>query len=442
MARMKIQPSRYQDVLSLDLYDQEPTYCRARVKVAPSMINALYNESIETQKKLLNKHGFYTRSMPEGYVEASFKQNLHDHLKEFILKYAILGYLFDEIRAEKITIAGEPRLVDIVMQPPYMVEYHFEFSLFPRIHFHEWRYLPFRPPRRKNYKDLDRQVEQFLHEETIYRQKTKDDTHCAIGDWVNFSIGVVDAQGNPINDESTHSQLWVKIGAEEADKPFQELFLHKAVGDRFCQEGKYFHYYFNEPLAAYYNFCITIIDRVPNTYFCVDQFKHHFRLKTLRETHQKLIEVFSFRNDISLRRTIAQEALALIYEKNYFETPNYLILRQQKSVLDAVQDNPDYHVYRAQKDFKESVYQLAKQQATEQILIDQLSYHENMHISQNDLKGYLNLTQRPRMKEFLYFDPPMTKMNSQEFPIVQEELKRTCLREKTLNYVIHHLTRK
>ena len=104
--------------------------------------------------------------------------------------------------------------------------------------------------------------------------------------------------------------------------------------------------------------------------------------------------------------------------------------------------NPDYHVYRAEKNFQDHVRNLAEKLVKEMIFIDKLAYHENITISDDDIKGYLNLTNRPRMKEFIYFDLPSFKIQGQEVPIPAEELKRICLREKAINYVIYHLTKK
>jgi hypothetical protein len=55
--------------------------------------------------------------------------------------------------------------------------------------------------------------------------------------------------------------------------------------------------------------------------------------------------------------------------------------------------------------------------------------------------AYLNLMQRVRTKEFLYFTPPATEIEGQEFPITLENIKKACIREKALNHIIHHLTR-
>ena len=157
---------------------------------------------------------------------------------------------------------------------------------------------------------------------------------------------------------------------------------------------------------------------------------------------QRLVEVFSFRNDLSQRQLMIEESLKLLLTRHHFDVPKYLVLRQEKQVLDAVRDNPDYQVYRTQPDFRDYVWQLAEKQIKETILLDQLSHKENVHVKHDDIKQYLNLTNRARMKDFIYFEHPETKIAGREMPISSELLKQSCLREKTLNYIIHHLTKK
>jgi FKBP-type peptidyl-prolyl cis-trans isomerase (trigger factor) len=155
-----------------------------------------------------------------------------------------------------------------------------------------------------------------------------------------------------------------------------------------------------------------------------------------------MIEAFSYRQDISQRHAMVEEAIRVLLSKHKFSIPNHLILRQQKKILERIQHNPDYHVYRAEKDFQNYVRNLAEKLVAESIFIDKLAYIENITVNDEDIKGYLNLTNRHRMKEFIYFDIPSFTIQGQQAPIPAEELKRICLREKTINYVIYHLTKK
>jgi FKBP-type peptidyl-prolyl cis-trans isomerase (trigger factor) len=165
-------------------------------------------------------------------------------------------------------------------------------------------------------------------------------------------------------------------------------------------------------------------------------------VKTNKDMHKKLIEVFSYRNDVSQRLAMVEEAFKLLLSRHRFFAPNYLVLRQQKIILGAIQSNPDYNVYRKQKDFNFWVQQLAEKQVKEMLLIDQLIYRENITVSNEDIVNYLNLDKRQRMREFMYFGLPESKHYGQEMPLAMNELSRVCAREKAINYVIYYLTKK
>jgi FKBP-type peptidyl-prolyl cis-trans isomerase (trigger factor) len=352
----------------------------------------------------------------------------------------VINFLHTLIQQKKILVAGSPRLSTITFTPSHDAHFTFEFSLFAPISFQDWKYLPFKAPKRKNYKDLDRQVESFIQEE-IEAKQAYTDNGINIGDWINFSIALLNEDKNPILYGHT-ANFWFKLGDEEPDRPSQELFLHKKNGETFCTNHPIIQDYFSNELKTNYHFGITVLDIIPHAYFCFDKFKQHFRIKSNKEMYQKLIEVFSYRNDLSLRRTMVEESFKLLFSKHKFEIPNHLILRQQKQVLIDVQNNPDYHVYRVQKDFKEVVRELAEKQIREEIFIDQLAHEEEIQVTSQDIKNYLNFSKRARMLEFLYFRPPQTKINSQEYPILTTELIPICLREKMINHMIHQLTKK
>ena len=426
--------------LRLNVNNQNPAVCCASVLIPAPLIDAIYAQSVISQKHLVPAFGFHKNGVPLSYVEHNFKNSLLDHVKEFLLKYMVLEFLYKEIRSQKILLAGEPRLSHIFVEPQKDGIFDFELSVYQSQSLPEWKYLPFRAPKRKNYKDLDRQVEDFLCEEEIQKEGQKD-IAIGLGDWVNFTISLLDENKNPVLEKHI-SNVWIKVGDEEPDRAFQELLLKKKISETFITQNRCLQDYFSESLNTNYMFGVTILDVVSNAFFCVDLFKSHFKIKTNKETYQKLVEVFSYRNDLSQRRTTVEESLKLLLSKHSFILPKHLILRQQKVLLDIVQSNPDYHVYRVQRDFKDRIQELAEKQIREQIFIDQLAYEEDIVASNQDIKSYLNLTKRPRMKEFLYFDLPSTKSKGQESPIISEELKRTCLREKTINHIIYHLTKK
>ena len=412
----------------------------AVITIPKEIVLSLYIQASRSQMSAVQTQGFHKGHVPLAYITENFKSNLIEHIKEFLYRYFVVEHLLQEIFDNKLLVAGKPRLADIYLTPEEDARYTFELSIVPNVQIQEWKYLPFKAPKRKNYKDLDRQVESFIEDEREFLKNTPF-AYAQIGDWVQFDVTIVDSEKKPICDTYA-AHLWLKLGDEEADTTFHELFLGKNIGDSFVTHNKALQEHFSTIMDTNYSFLVSINDILKGNYFCLEYFKKHFKLKTNKELYQKLIEVFSYRNDQSLRRSIAEESLKLLLSKHKFVTPNHIVLRQQQVILDGIKQNPDYHVYRMQKDFHEQVRQLAEKQIRETLLIDQLAYHEELEISEADIKSYLNLTNRPRMKDFIYFDYPVTKVNGQEIPFSTCELKRFSLREKALNHIIYHLMKK
>ncbi|MFI5333348.1 MAG: trigger factor [Candidatus Babeliales bacterium] len=427
--------------LRLELNVVNDSLYNAVVTVPQHCVAAIYKQAARSQQQTIVTHGFAKGEVPLNYIEHNFKAALVEHVQEFLFNYFVLNFLYHEIRNRKLLVAGDPRVLSIDMDPEHDAHFTFALTLFTPIELQEWKYFPFKAPKRKKYKDLDRQVDAFIKEEKDNFDHHGASSDVRIGDWVSFDVVLVDEKQCPLFTEHTQN-LWVKIGDEEADSTLRELFAGKKIGDTFCSSNKGLHDYFSPHLEHSYAFCISVVDIVHNAYFCLESFKKYFKLKNNKDIYQKLIEVFSFRNDLSQRRSMVEEAFKVLLSKHRFSVPNHLILRQLDKVMRAIQSNPDYHVYRMQKDFKERARQLAEKQAREEIIIDQIAYQEHIVANHQDIKTYLNLIKRPRTKEFIYFTPPLSKLRGQEAPLSTEELRIACSREKTLNHIIFHLTQK
>lgn len=426
--------------LLFELECARPDFCYAAITVPESIVTILYHEAARSQQKSTQTSGFHHGNVPIDYIKKNFTANLVEHLNELLLKYCVINFLYEQIRVNKLVVSGEPRLTKMSFDPSGEAKFTFELSLFPDITIYEWKYFPFKAPKRKNYKDLDRQVESFIEEEKIQLQKMENE-ELTIGDWVNFNISFTNQEQHPLLAYYTQN-FWFKLGEDDTESPLRQIFIGKKMGTTFFSNHRVLQEYFSDQLDTNYTFCIEITNTLSHQYFCFDHFKRIFRIKTNKDMHKKLIEVFSYRNDISQRHAMVEEGLRILLSKHKFKAPNYLILRQKKALLDRIKYNPDYQVYRSQKDFQNYVHDLAQKQVVEMIFIDTLAYHENIQVTDEDIKGYLNLINRPRMKEFIYFDVPSFKIQGQEVPIPTQELVRTCLREKAINYVIYHLTKK
>jgi FKBP-type peptidyl-prolyl cis-trans isomerase (trigger factor) len=419
---------------------QTPTFAHAKITIPAVLVDDVYNQAVKSYQRTLQTSGFAHAHVPAEYVKQHCKHHLIEHIKEFIYNFFVISFLHNELMRKRIRIVGQPRLSDLFVEPGQDAIYTFELTAFEPIPFLEWKYFSFKAPKRKNYKDLDRQVETFLEEELKNKENYPNDG-ATVNDWVGASICLVDEQGNQLC--SAHNErIWLKIGDEEADEPFRNIFAGQQRGQSFVTNISALQEYFSPSFQSDYQFKVTVEDIIPHQYFCLDQFKKYFKLKTYKELNQKLIEVFSYRNDLSLRRSMVHESLKLMFAKHRFSVPYHAVLRQQQHVVEVIQNNPDYHVYRAQKDFTDRVRELAERQVKEMILLEQLAFGEELESTDVDVRGYLSFLQRPRMKEFLYFDSPVTKVRAQEQPMPDGIIRRRALHEKSLNHLIHHLAKK
>jgi FKBP-type peptidyl-prolyl cis-trans isomerase (trigger factor) len=427
--------------LHINIEHERPHLCTITVTIPKECVNALYAYASSDQKQVLQTIGFNKGEVPLQYIGKNYSSALTEHVQEFLFRYMVLPFLYREIRHHKLAMSGEPRLADIHLLYDQQGEFTFELSLIEKIGIQEWRHFPFKAANRKKYRDLDRQVDSFVNDELHALKEFSGDGIIAVNDWVHFAIEPIYADGAPVFAYEP-LKLWLKMGDEEADALMHAVFLQRRIGETFTSQGRGLQTIFSNEFETNYLFSITVLDVLHNAYFCLDLFKKYFKIKTQKDMLQKLIEVFSYRNNLSQRRTMVEEALMLMLSKHSFSVPAHILLRQQEAIIETICQNPDYPVYKAQKDFNERIEQLAEKMVKEMALLDQLAYHDNIIASDGDIKAYLNLLKRPRAKEFVYFDHPVSKIDGKEQPFCTEELRHICTREKTINTIIYHLTRK
>lgn len=416
-----------------------PNLTKAIIKIPSNLVKKFYKHAAKNHMKKIITSGFPKGTTPLEYVELNFRQNILTHLKEFFLKYFAVSELHKGIRNRKIVTSGEPRLIESLAHHEKDAEYHFEINTANFPLGKEWKYISFRAPKRKGYKGIDKQATDFLKDEKINEDKNKD-TEIQAGDWVNFSLTLVDDELKPVLDDFKEN-FWLKIGSEETSISFQEVFLNRKRGEKFVTNHLCIQDYFNTEQETHYKFLIEIINIIHQNYFCIDKFKEHFKIKTNKKIHQKMVEVFSFKDDLSLRRAIVDGAFETLFHSYNINVPAACILRQQQTILDSLQYNPDYAIYKSEPAFNNYVRDLATKQIRETILMEILAYYEDLEVTDQDLENYLNLSQRPRTRDFIHFVHPAIVANQDEYPILTEPLKQVCLREKALNHAIFHLTK-
>jgi len=429
-----------QKVIQFEIDCNTPGVCKCHVTVPQAFVQQFFKYAAQVKQLDSDSQGFKKGGVPLDYIQVHYKKNILSHMQEIFLKHFVIDALLEHIHKNKILIVGQLKLSSIKMDLDEDAVYTFEGILPKEVYIQHWKNLPFKATARKKYRDIDNQVKTFLEEEESRQAQYEQEDSIQVNDWVCFDTWIVDIDRKSLF-HNKKSHLWLKIGDEEPDVIFQELFVGKRIENVILTDNQSLRQYFCSSFDAPYTYAIQIKDRVPYKYFSIEYLKHHFKLKTKKDLHNKLIEIFSYSSDISQSRSIADMALNTIIKRNNILVPPSSVQAQKEIIIHELQQKPDYTMYKMKPDFDDHITTLAKKQLYEIVATDYIAYTENLVVNHIDIKAYLNLMQRTRTKEFLYFNPPTTQIDGQEFPITIESIKKACIREKSLNHIIHYLTR-
>jgi len=426
--------------IQFEIDNNTPGICICHVIIPQSLIQQFFKHALQIKQLDSDSHGFKKGNVPLDYIQVHYKKTILDHMQEIFLKHFVIDTLFEYLYTNKIIIVGQITLTDIILDTEKDSIYTFQGILPKEIYIQRWKNLPFKATERKKYHDIDNQVKSFLEEEEKYQLMYQNENTIQIGDWVCFDAWILDIDQKSLFHHKK-SELWLKIGDEEPDVTFHELFLNKKIDEIIITNNPSLQQYFCSSFNAPYTYAIQIKDRLPYKYFSIEFLKHHFKLKSKKDVHNKLIEVFSFSSDVSQSRLIADAALNTIIKRNNILVSPSSVQEQKDLIIYELQQKPDYTLYKMKSDFDTHITSLAKKQLYEIVVTDYIAHTENLTVNHFDIKAYFNLIQRTRTKEFLYFDPPSTQLEGQEAPISLESIKRACIKEKALNHIVYHLTR-
>jgi len=377
--------------------------------------------------------------IPLAYIEQNYKKEIYRHTKNFLYRYLVIDFLAESIIKKKLIAVNHPRLIASELLTTGQATFTFDLSVADQINIREWKHFIFKAPRRKNYKDLDKQVNLFIkHQQELVKKNSAKIIQET--DWVGMRAIISNEQGKPTSPPH-ENRFWIRISSNTIRHPLISFLLGKGIGDSFISNKLSLNSNLSETVSDKQTFLITITAIAKGSFLQIDAFKSTFKLINKTAMHEKLIEIFSFRNDISQRRSIIEEMFHLLFSKHRFEVPKHLILRKQEELLFAIKNRPDYQAYRSHSTFNKHVSMLAEKQLKEEILIDQIAMHEKIKAETRDIAQYLNLLSNPRLKEFLYFRSFLDSADDYPAPIHHSTLQQICHREKTLNHIIYHLTR-
>lgn len=381
--------------------------------------------------------GYEKKRLPLEYAKTYFAAEIKQDTQEFLYKHFIFQFLLDEISKNQIITANWPRLSEIKTTESGL-SYRFVLTMAPALTLKEWKHFVFKQPARKNYKDLDNQVVNFIKQATE-NARAHDKHTTEAGDWVSFSVQLLDANTDKSLFEVEHL-YWMRISGDVIISKLQESFAERKVDDVFVVHALPF---IDTPQSSIEEPChyqITIKSITKGGHMSLEFFKQTFKLKTRADVHKKLIEVFSYRNDISQRRSTIEELFHLLFTKHRFEMPKHIITRKKENLLNIIKRQSDYNIYKNNKNFDTHLTLLAEKMLKEELIIDHIAYAEEIRVNSADIGHYLHLFNNERLKEFIYFKPLIDSIEDSNTPIHEAILAQAVAREKTLNYILHTLS--
>jgi hypothetical protein len=257
-------------------------------------------------------------------------------------------------------------------------------------------------------------------------------------DWIGIKVYLVDSEKNIIH-QDLHGFFWLYITNEVIDREIRNLFYGKKKGDTLFASADFISNFLGFFFVKHI-FCIVVEEHISHRFFVFENFKTVFNYDN-KNTFEKIIEIFSLRNDISLKKEKAQLSLQFFLEKIKIYIDQDIIQEHAMILKNKLLKNADYLLYQGEVNFETNIKKLACRQSMEKILVDYLIYFYRIESSPALLYWYLNILQRPRLKEFLYFDGNYLYDTHHKSHLIHNVfIEQIALRERIIDYIIQKLS--
>ena len=172
---------------------------------------------IEQTKMLFHQEvvaGLDQKNPPDGYLDEMYQTEIINKVKNYLFYHVVIDFLINEIFTRKILMTNYPRLTSVEMFDDKQINYHFDISIADHIELKEWKHFAFKPPKRKKYKDLDKQVISFIDAKLAHSPKKGSPVLIEEGDWVLFDVDLINNQSKPVSHHFKNA-FWLHIDQQE-----------------------------------------------------------------------------------------------------------------------------------------------------------------------------------------------------------------------------------
>lgn len=393
---------------------------------------------LQKKRDVISMSGLHAGVVPINYIKKNYEHSLVTHLKNIFYHFYVLPLLVQELRLQGAYI---PKIFDFhficnMETKEIVFSYAYIKNLLEYVYFPEYKRIKF--PERKKYRDLDKQAKWIIDSEQKNKELYSYGVSIDEDDWVCIRIFFIDDHKNII-DERVYGLFWLYITNEIIDRELCSLFFGKKKGDVFFTNGESLA----KSLGLFFidhEFMVVIVDHVSNKYFITENFRHVFGYDN-KVTFEKIVEIFSLKNDIPLKKEKSQIALQFFLEKIKIYVEKDIMDEHELILKNKLLKNADYLLYQGELNFDTNIKKLSCRQSMEKILVDYLIFFYKLESSSQLLYWYMNILQRPRLKEFLYFDANYLYDTHHKSQLIQNVfIEQIALRERVIEYMIQKLS--
>ena len=198
--------------------------------------------------------GMSCKNLPVAYTKHYFANEIERETQRFLLDHFIQESVQVFLQENKISTVNWPRLKEIIPDTSNATYiYTLALSLAPTITLENWHSYSFIAPKRKNYTDLDIQVDSFIA--SLDKElPTSNEVEC--GDWVRFSAQF----RSPHIQTPIHSPLhyWLRITNPLLATVSIQKFISAKIGDSFVLPANALAFFNNNTPNTDYYFDITV----------------------------------------------------------------------------------------------------------------------------------------------------------------------------------------
>ena len=87
------------------------------ITVPIQIVDCIFERAAIGQAESIESAGFKKNNAPLDYIKTAYKNSLTNYTKEFLLKFCVLDFLYENLVIHKLFSANDPQLVSIQLEP-------------------------------------------------------------------------------------------------------------------------------------------------------------------------------------------------------------------------------------------------------------------------------------------------------------------------------------